>query len=67
MFSQTLSHRSPSTYYGPDLKKFSMDVNKFDGLVKCKVLPPRGLYIPSRIYIYINKVDVGIVQKVCRN
>ena len=25
----------------PDLKKFGMDVNKFEGLVKCKVLPPR--------------------------
>ena len=25
-----------------------MDVNKFEGLVKCKVLPPRGLHIPLR-------------------
>ena len=24
---------------GPDLRKFGMDVNKFEGLVKCKVLP----------------------------
>ena len=31
---------------GPDLRKFSMDVNKFEGLVKCKVLLPRGLHIP---------------------
>ena len=23
-----------------------MDVNKFEGLVKCKILPPRGLHIP---------------------
>ena len=44
----------PRCLIGPDLRKFGMDVNKFEGLVKCKVLPPRGLHIPllpSHIYI----------------
>ena len=31
---------------GPDLRKFGTDVDKFEGMVKCKVLPPRGLHIP---------------------
>ena len=31
-----------------------MDVNKFEGLVKCKVLPPRGLHIPL-LPSHINK------------
>ena len=43
----------PRYLIGPDLKKFVMDVNKFEGLVKCEVLPHRGVYIPllpSHIY-----------------
>ena len=31
----------PRCLIGPDLRKFGMDVNKFEGLVKYKVLPPR--------------------------
>ena len=57
----------PQCIIGPDLKKFGMDVNKFEGLVKCKVLPPKGLYIPLLSTHNNKKVDVCIVQKVCRN
>ena len=44
----------PRCLIGHDLRKFGMDVNKFEGLVKCKVLPPRGLHIPL-LPSHINK------------
>ena len=44
----------PRCLIGPDLRKFGMDVNTFEGLVKCKVLPPRGLHIPL-LPSHINK------------
>ena len=36
---QKLPLGHPRCLIGHDLRKFCMDVNKFDGLVKCKVLP----------------------------
>ena len=53
----------PRCLIGPDLRKLSMDVNKFEGLVKCKVLPPIGLHIPllpSHIY---NKLKFVLSRK----
>ena len=38
----------------PDLRKFSMYMNKYEGLVKCKIIPPRGLHIPL-LPSHINK------------
>ena len=36
----------PRCLIGPDLKKMGTDINRYEGLVKCKVLPPKGLHIP---------------------
>ena len=49
---------------GPDLRKFCMDVNKFEGLVKCKVLPPRGLHIPL-LPSHINKKCMFELYRKC--
>ena len=45
----------PRYLIGPDLRKFGMDVNKFEGLVKCNVLPTTGLHIPL-LSSHINKM-----------
>ena len=44
----------PRCLIGPDLRKVGKDVHKFEGLVKCKVLLPRGLHIPL-LPSHINK------------
>ena len=44
----------PRRLIGPELKTFGMYVNKFEGLVKCKVLLHMGLYIPL-LPSHINK------------
>ena len=54
----------PRCLIGPDLRKFGMDVNKFEGLVKCKVLPPRGLHI-SLLSSHINKKLMFILCRKC--
>ena len=41
-----------------------MDVNKFEGLVKCKVLPPRGLHIPL-LPSHINKKLMFVLCRKC--
>ena len=41
-----------------------MDVNKFEGLVKCKVLPPRGLHIPL-LLSHINKKLIFVLCRKC--
>ena len=41
-----------------------MDVNKIEGLVKCKVLPPRGLYIPL-LHSHINKKLMFVLCRKC--
>ena len=40
-----------------------MDVNKFEGLVKCKVLPPRGLHIPLLPSHINNKLTFVLCRK----
>ena len=54
----------PRCLIGPDLRKFGMDVNKFEGLVKCKVLPPRGLHIPL-LPSHINKKLMFVLCRKC--
>ena len=39
-----------------------MDVNKFEGLVKCKVLPPRGLHIP----LLPSRINKKLMFVLCR-
>ena len=41
-----------------------MDVNKFEGQVKCKVQPPRGLHIPL-LPSYINKMLMFVSCRKC--
>ena len=41
-----------------------MGVNKFEGLVKCKVLPPRGLHIPL-LPSHINKKLMFVLCRKC--
>ena len=41
-----------------------MDVNKFEGLVKCKVLPLRGLHIPL-LPSHINKKLMFVLCRKC--
>ena len=40
-----------------------MDVNKFKGLEKCKVLPPRGLHIPQLLSHINNKLMFVMCRK----
>ena len=53
----------PRCLIGPDLRKFGMDVNKFDGLVKCKVLSPRGIHIPLLPSHIIKKLMFVLCRK----
>lgn len=36
----------PKCLIGPKLRDMGTDINKFEGLVKCRILPPKGLHIP---------------------
>ena len=54
----------PRCLIGPDLKKFGTDINKFEGLVKCKVLPPRGLHIPL-LPSHINDKLMFVLCRTC--
>ena len=55
----------PRCLIGPDLKEFVMDVNKFEGLVKCKVLPHYiSLYIPL-LPSHINKKLLFVLCRKC--
>ena len=50
-----------------------MDVNKFEGLVKCKVLPPGGLHIPllpshtnkKLMFVLCRKCAETVDQSIC--
>ena len=73
MFVKTnTSPYHPRCLIGPDLRKFGMDVNKLEGLVKCKVLPPRGLHIPLHInkkwmFVLCMKVAETENQSICNH
>ena len=55
----------PRCLIGPDRRKFGMDVNKLEGLVKYKVLPPpRGLHIPL-LPSHINKKLMFVMCRKC--
>ena len=54
----------PRCLIGPDLRKFGVDVIKFEGLVKCKVIPPRGLHIPL-LPSHINKKLLFVLCRKC--
>ena len=41
-----------------------MDVNKFEGLVKCKIFPPRGLHIPL-LPSHINTKLMFVLYRKC--
>ena len=49
---------------GPVLRKFGMDANKFEGLVNCKVLPPRGFHIPLQPS-HINQNLMCVLYRKC--
>ena len=42
------------------------DINKYFGIVKCKILPPKGLYIPV-LPLRINNKLVFTLCKTCAN
>ena len=55
----------PPCLIGSNPKTFvGMDVNKFEGLVKCEVLPPRGLYLPL-LPSHINKKLMFVLCRKC--
>ena len=54
----------PRCLIGPDLKKMGTDINKYEGLVKCKVLPPKGLHIPL-LPSHINEKLMFVLCKRC--
>lgn len=37
---------NPVVIYGDDLNRYTNSIESFEGLVKCKILPPRSLYTP---------------------
>ena len=42
-----------------------MDVNKFEGLVKCKVLPPQMITHSTTNISYINKKMMFVLCRMC--
>ena len=52
----------PRCLVRPALQKFGTDIIKFEGIIKCTVLPPRGLHVP----LLPAQVDVCTVQDVRR-
>ena len=54
----------PRCLIGSDMRKFGMDANKFEGLVKCKVLPLRGLHSPL-LTSHINKKLMFVLCRKC--
>ena len=52
----------PRCLIGPNLR--GLDVNSYEGLIKCKVLPPRGLRIPL-LPCHINGKFMFVLCRTC--
>lgn len=53
---------NPRVIQGLDLSRYGTDINCFEGLIKCDILPPRGLYIP----LLPTHIDGKLLFTLCR-
>ena len=54
----------PRCLVGPALQEFGTDITKFEGIIKCTVLPPRGLHVPL-LPAHVNDKLMFVLCKTC--